>query len=266
MSNDGSELGRTLSTDTELWVRRFHPADGAPIRLLCMPHAGGSASYFFRVAKALAPEIDVLAVQYPGRQERFSEPGLTSAREMADRLVEAVLPLLDRPIALFGHSLGATVGFEVALRLQERGIVPAAFFASGRRAPHLSSFARTHLRDDAGLIADVRALAGTDSWLLEDEDVLRMVLPAIRSDYIAAETYEYRPGPRLRCPIVAIIGDDDPRVTVEQADAWREHTGAGFELDVHPGGHFYLNDHVDAVLRRITEHLSPARASVDRPV
>lgn len=262
-------------TDTDLWVRRFHPADDAPTRLLCLPHAGGSASYFFGVAKALAPEVDVLAVQYPGRQDRLGEPGLTSAHDLADQLVEAVLPLIDRPVTLFGHSLGATVGFEVALRLQRMGITPTALFASGRRAPHRRGFECTYLRDDAGLIADVRALAGTQTALLDDEDVLRMVLPAIRSDYTAAETYEYRPGSRLHCPVFALVGDDDPRVTIEEADAWREHTDAGFELAVHPGGHFYLNDHVTAVLRSITAHvrsLDPApaggmaRTGVDRPV
>ncbi|WP_433390807.1 thioesterase II family protein [Micromonospora sp. KLBMP9576] len=248
-------------TDTDLWVRRFQPADAAASRLLCLPHAGGSASYFGRVARELAPEVDVLAVQYPGRQDRLREPGLTSAHEIADGLVAALLPLVDRPLTVFGHSLGATIGFEVALRLRRAGVGPTALFVSGRRAPHLHKVERTHLRDDAGLIAEVRALAGTDSALLADEDVLRMVLPAIRSDYIAAETYEYRPGPRLDCPIVAHIGDSDPRVTVDEARAWQEHTDAGFEVVVHPGGHFYLNDNMSAVLRSIRAHtrsLSPA--------
>ncbi|MEU7998039.1 alpha/beta fold hydrolase [Micromonospora sp. NPDC049060] len=248
-------------TDTDLWVRRFHPADEAATRLLCLPHAGGSASYFARVARTLAPEVDVLAVQYPGRQDRLREPGLTSVHEIADRLVTVLLPLVDRPLTVFGHSLGATIGYEVALRLRRAGAGPTALFVSGRRAPHLRKEERTHLRDDAGLIAEVRALAGTDSALLEAEDVLRMVLPAIRSDYTAAETYEYRPGPRLDCPIVAHIGDSDPRVSVDEAKAWREHTDAGFEFVVHPGGHFYLNDNMSAVLRSIRAHtrsLSPA--------
>ncbi|XVV05174.1 thioesterase II family protein [Actinosynnema sp. CA-248983] len=245
-------------SDTELWIRRFHPSDDAATRLLCLPHAGGSAGYFFRVAQELSPEIDVLAVQYPGRQDRQREPGLTSIHDLADRLVAAVLPLVDRPITLFGHSMGATLGFEVARRLEGLGVTPTALFASGRRAPHRRRLERTHLRDDAGLIADVRALAGTDSALLDDEDVVRMVLPAIRSDYTAAETYEYRPGPRLACPVVALVGDADPRVTLEEAEGWREHTDASFELAVHPGGHFYLNDSMPEVLRRITDHTRSA--------
>src|SRR5262245_13700739 len=111
-------------TDTELWVRRFHPADGAATQLLCLSHAGGSASYFFPVSRALSPEIDVLAGQYPGRQDRLREPCLLSVDELADQLVAAIKPLTSRPITIFGHSLGATLGFEVARRLELAGVKP----------------------------------------------------------------------------------------------------------------------------------------------
>ncbi|HEY0449291.1 thioesterase II family protein [Actinophytocola sp.] len=241
-------------TDTDLWVRRFHPADGAATQLLCLSHAGGSASYFFGVSRALSPEIDVLAVQYPGRQDRLKEPCVSSVHELADRLVAAIEPLTGRPITLFGHSLGATLGYEVAVRLERAGVKPTALFASGRPAPHRSRLERTHLRDDAGLISAMKELGGTDAGLLDDEDVLRMVLPAIRGDYTAAETYAHRPGPRLSCPIVALVSDRDPKVTVQEADAWREHTDGDFELAVFPGGHFYLNDHVPDILNRIRAH------------
>jgi pyochelin biosynthesis protein PchC len=241
-------------TDTDLWVRRFHPADGAATQLLCLSHAGGSASYFFGVSKALSPEIDVLAVQYPGRQDRLREPCLRSVHDLADGLVAAIEPLTDRPLTIFGHSLGATLGFEVAARLERAGVTPTALFASGRPAPSRNRSERTHLRDDAGLIAGMKELGGTDTTLLDDEDVLRMVLPAVRADYIAAETYEYRPGPPLSCPIFALTGDRDPKVTIEEADAWRTHTDAGFELTVYPGAHFYLNEHVPDILSRLRKH------------
>jgi surfactin synthase thioesterase subunit len=241
-------------TDTDLWIRRFHPADGAMTQLLCLSHAGGSASYFFGVSKALSPDIDVLAVQYPGRQDRLREQCLTSVQELADGLVAALEPLTGRPITIFGHSLGATLGFEVAVRLERAGITPTGLFASGRPAPSRSRHERTHLRDDAGLIAGMKELGGTDTALLADPDVVSMVLPAIRADYIAAETYTYHESPPLSCPIIALTGDRDPKVTVDEADAWRDHTSAGFELAVYPGAHFYLNDQVPDVLRRIREH------------
>src|SRR5688572_31092003 len=105
-------------TEVDLWVRRFHPADDAETQLLCLSHAGGSASYFFGVSRALAPEVDVLAVQYPGRQDRLREPCLRSIHDLADALVPAIAPLTGRPLAIFGHSLGATLGYEVARRLE----------------------------------------------------------------------------------------------------------------------------------------------------
>lgn len=241
-------------TDTDLWVRRFHPADGAATQLLCLSHAGGSASYFFGVSRALSPEIDVLSVQYPGRQDRLREPGLSSVDALADGLVAAIEPLLTRPVTIFGHSLGATLGFEVALRLESAGVTPTALFASGRPAPSRHRSERTYLSDDAGLLANVKALGGTDTTLLDDEDVLRMVLPAIRSDYTAAETYSYRPGTRVSCPVIALTGDRDPKVTVDEASSWREHTTGDFDLVVYPGAHFFLNQHVADILRRIRTH------------
>lgn len=241
-------------SDTDLWVRRFHPADDAATQLLCLSHAGGSASYFFGVSRALSPEIDVLSVQYPGRQDRLREPCLTSIHDLADGLVAAIEPLTNRPITIFGHSLGATLGYEVAARLERAGVPPTALFASGRPAPTRHRDEKTHLRDDAGLIKGMKELGGTDTALLDDEDVLAMVLPAIRGDYIAAETYTYRPGPRLSCPIVAMTGDRDPKATAEEVRAWRDHTSADFELVVYPGAHFYLNDHVPDILDRIRSH------------
>jgi pyochelin biosynthetic protein PchC len=247
-------------SDTDLWVRRFHPADDAATQLLCLSHAGGSASYFFGVSKALSPEIDVLSVQYPGRQDRLREPCLTSIHDLADGLVAALEPLMNRPITIFGHSLGATLGFEVAARLERAGTPATGLFASGRPAPDRLRREFTHLRDDAGLISGMKELGGTDTSLLDDEDVLAMVLPAIRGDYIAAETYTYQPGTRLSCPIYALTGDRDPKVTVEETEAWRDHTSADFELKVYSGDHFYLNDHVSDILNRIRTHTRSATA------
>ncbi|MGB3440606.1 MAG: alpha/beta fold hydrolase [Actinophytocola sp.] len=251
-------------TDTDLWVRRFHPADDAETQLLCLSHAGGSASYFFGVSRALAPEVDVLAVQYPGRQDRRREPVLRSIDDLADGLAAAIAPLTDRPLTIFGHSLGATLGYEVARRLEQSGIIPTALFASGRPAPHRSRVERIHLRDDAGLLAAMKQLGGTEAELLDDEDVLAMVMPAIRGDYTAAETYTHRPGPKLRCPIYALTGDNDPKVTVAEADAWREHTESDFELSVFPGGHFYLNDIVPEILTRLRAHAQSVAAGSPR--
>src|SRR5579863_2054960 len=106
------------------WVRRFHPSPGSAIRLVCFPHVGGSATYYFPMSKALAPEIEVLALQYPGRQDRRMEKCIDNIPEMADRLYEILRGVVDPPFAFFGHSMGATLAFEVALRWQGHGTGP----------------------------------------------------------------------------------------------------------------------------------------------
>ncbi|GLW99277.1 alpha/beta fold hydrolase [Microtetraspora sp. NBRC 16547] len=249
----------TANTDgTGLWVRRFQPAADAAYRLVCLPHAGGSASFYLPVSRALSPESDVLAVQYPGRQDRRKETPIDNIPGLADAVYEALLPWLDRPFALFGHSMGATLAYEVARRAEERGQAVTALFVSGRRAPSRHRDESVHQLGKAGLLAELKRLAGTDAQILGDDEMLQMILPAIRSDYKAIETYRYQPGPALRAPIHAHVGLADPRVTLEEAEAWREHTSAAFTLSTYPGGHFYLNDQAPKLIDAIRQVMSGA--------
>ncbi|MBZ4322831.1 thioesterase II family protein [Streptomyces huiliensis] len=248
-----------LTDDNALWIRRFKPRPDAGVRLVCLPHAGGSASFYHPMAMAMPDVADVLCVQYPGRQDRRNEPLIDSIPELADRVFSVLLPWADRPLAFFGHSMGASLAFEVARRFErEKGIVATALFASARRAPSVHREESVHLRDDDGIIAETRRLSGTDAQVLEDDELVRMILPALRADYRAAETYRYEPGPPLRCPVVALAGDADPKVTVDEAAAWAGHTTSSFDLRVFTGGHFYLTHHQDAVLREVADRLGRA--------
>ncbi|MFE5829111.1 thioesterase II family protein [Streptomyces sp. NPDC056508] len=240
------------------WFRRFRPAPQAPVRLVCLPHGGGSAGFFLPVAHALAPAVDVLAVQYPGRQDRRGEEPVADLQELADRITEALAPYRDRPLAFFGHSMGATLGFEVARRLEAAGEVPAVLFASGRPAPSIPFEGGLGAAGDERLLAELDALGGTDAALLRDPELLAMVLPALRADYRAVETYAYRPGPALTCPVVALTGDRDPVADVEGVLAWEEHTTGPFTAEVFPGGHFFLTDRAEEVLATVVAHLGPA--------
>jgi pyochelin biosynthesis protein PchC len=240
---------------TDLWVRRFHRAPQADARLVCLPHAGGSARYFFRVSRSLSPRVDVLAVQYPGRQDRRAEPCIEDIGLLADQITASLQPWIDRPMALFGHSMGAILGFEVALRLEAAGAPVTALFASGRRAPSTHRDEAVHLRDDSGIIAEVRSLSGTHARIIENDKIIRTALPSIRSDYKATETYRHRPGTRVACPIHALVGDNDPKATVDEARRWNDHTTGGFELSVFPGGHFYLDQQAPTVLEKISRTL-----------
>ncbi|MBB1259073.1 thioesterase II family protein [Streptomyces alkaliterrae] len=241
--------------DGTAWIRRFHPSDEATTRLFCFPHAGGSASFFFPTSRALAPGTDVVAVQYPGRQDRRNEPNVASMAEMADRAARALLPRTDLPYALFGHSMGATLAYEVARRLQEAGRPPLALWVSGRRAPHRVVDDGLHRLSDDELVADISALDGTGTQIFGDAELLDIVLPTLRSDYRAAETYEYVPGPALDCPVHALTGFSDPRVAVRELHHWSEHTRRSFDLRVFSGGHFYLVDNHEDVVEVIAEAL-----------
>ncbi|MFB9689479.1 thioesterase II family protein [Amycolatopsis plumensis] len=247
----------TTASGTGAWLRRYRAAPTAHVRLICFPHAGGSASYFMRVARQLPPKIDVLAVQYPGRQDRRHEPCVEDIGGLADRILPELLPLADRPLALFGHSMGAAVAFETARRLEENGVEPKVLFASSRPSPATVLGGNLHRSGDQALIAEMRRLNATAADVLEDPAFLDMVLPVLRSDYTAVETYRCRPThAAVACPVVALAGDDDPQAPQADCLRWKEHTRGQFDLHVFAGGHFYLDDHADAVLRIVTERLT----------
>ncbi|NGO72894.1 thioesterase II family protein [Streptomyces boncukensis] len=239
------------TNDTESWLRAYAPAPDAPIRLVCLPHAGGSASFWRPVATALSPKVDVVAVQYPGRQDRRHEPFVDDLHELARRVHDVLAALEDRPTALFGHSMGATLAFEVA-QLMEPHRPAVHLFVSGRRAPSVQRDESMHLRDDDALLAEMRAMDGTDSALLQDEEIMRMALPVVRNDYRAAETYTWTPGEPLSCPVTALVGDDDPKAAVPEVEAWARHSSGPFAMEVVSGGHFALVDHSDRVLELVT--------------
>ncbi|MFF4371666.1 thioesterase II family protein [Streptomyces sp. NPDC001594] len=239
------------------WIRQFHPAPQARMRLLCLPHAGGSASAYFALSRTLAPEVEVLSVQYPGRQDRRSEPLLGSIGELRDGIAGALEPWRDRPLALFGHSMGAVLAYELARLLsRDGGTPPAHLFVSGRGNPAQRVEMPLDELDDRAMIAALDDLGGTSIGLLDDEEVLRMVAPAIRSDYRAVRTYRHTPGPLLPCPVTALVGDADAMAAVEEVEKWRDHTSADFRLKVFQGGHFYLSNQFQKVGELVYDRLS----------
>ncbi|MFH7598593.1 alpha/beta fold hydrolase [Streptomyces racemochromogenes] len=249
------------------WFRRYTTAPGNAPRLVCFPHAGGSATAYKSLALALAPDVDVVSVQYPGRQDRFGEAPYTSLEPLVEavsgELARALAAEPGRPYALFGHSMGALVAYETARRLERAALpAPRRLFASGRGAPHTRSGA--HYRDygDADVLAEVRRLSGTDQRLLDNPEILEMVLPALRADYRAVGTYTWSGGGPLATPVTALTGDSDPMVTLAEARAWREHTTGGFGLEVFPGCHFYLDEQRAGVASAVVEGLLAPAAAV----
>ncbi|NBE54953.1 thioesterase II family protein [Streptomyces boluensis] len=226
------------------WLRRFAPKPGAGPRLVCFPHAGGAASAFVPLSRALAPDIDVLAVQYPARQDRRLEPPAASLVSLAEHIADAVTAELGdgQPYAFFGHSMGAALAYETARRLRaSNGRPPVRLFLSGRGAPTPEPGASDVVHGDAELIAKVRHLGGTATGVLDEPDLLDMVLPALRADYALLSGYHWTPGPPLDVPFSVLIGDADPVVTVTDAEAWLDESALPGEFHLFPGGHFYLD-------------------------
>jgi surfactin synthase thioesterase subunit len=241
------------------WIRRFHPHPEAEIRLICLPHAGGGAPSYLPTSAAMTPEVQVLAVQYPGRQERRREPLIGSVDGLADELFRVLEPDSEQPFALFGHSMGAMVAYELALRFEDAGRPPLRLFASGRRAPSRYRPEENQPLDDESLLAELRELSGTDKRLFQRDDLLRASLPVLRNDYLAADAYVHRPEAKLHSPITVLVGDQDPHVTMDEARSWREHTTGDIEVLVYAGGHFYLTEHQEQVVSVIAERLAPER-------
>jgi surfactin synthase thioesterase subunit len=212
------------------------------------------------VASALSPAVDVVAVQYPGRQDRRGERPLADVHDLADRIYGILVRQPHLPTTFFGHSLGAIVAFETIRRLEADGYEPVHLFASGRRAPSAHRDESVHLRDDDGIIAEIRGLNGTAASLLDDVDLMRATLPALRADYQATETYRCAPWATVDCPVTVLAGDSDPRTTMAEANAWAGHTTGTCTTRVFTGGHFFLTAHATEITGLLQDHFEQRRS------
>lgn len=228
----------------EPWFRRFGTAVAHPrARLVCLPHAGGGASLFRSWSQRLASNVDLLAVRYPGRQDRFLEPCLTSMPELVQQLVRALEPFLKEPLVLFGHSMGATVAYEIAISLRrQHGVDVQALLVSGQTPPHRPRRRQIHLLDDEALIAEIRRLGQLDVEVLEDPGLRELVMPSIRADLRLVETHRREAPAVLNVPVVAYTGTSDATTPLSDVRRWADATAGDFTLVPFPGDHFYLVD------------------------
>ena len=246
------------------WWTSFGRRPGASRRLVCFPYAGGTAGVFRLWHRQLPEEVELCAVQMPGRGTRSDEACVTRWRDLVPVVSEALLPLFDRPFALFGHSLGALVSFEVARWLgRHHGIRPDRLLVSGRRAPHLPDCGRKMWNAaDEELIAHLRDLNGTPANLLHQRELLDILLPRLRADFRLVETYRCRPGPPLACPITAFGGSDDEETREGRLEAWSVQTSGGFKHEVLAGDHFFIHSREPELLTSIRRDLVATRSAV----
>jgi surfactin synthase thioesterase subunit len=215
------------------------------LRLFCIPYAGGSSTVFRSWPDAFAPEIEAAFIQLPGRGSRFRETPLTRVHSAVEMLNSAIEPYLDCPYVIFGHSLGALIGFELARELRRRQQPnPQHIIVCARAAPHLPNELTTvhHLSDDL-LVREVqRRYGGIPQAILADSEMLQLFLPVLRADLEMLETYQYRPEPPLSYDMTAYGGIQDRAVTNGQLAAWANHTTGRFTQQMFPGNHFFVQN------------------------
>jgi len=216
----------------------------ARLRLIILPHSGGGARTFSQWPAKLPEDIEVLAVQLPGREERFRETPFSRMEPLIEALTLALASCLDAPYVLFGHSLGALIAFELARAISAQKLNgPAQIIVSGHAAAHLPRDTPSmHLLPEAEFLERLRALEGTPPEILGHMEMMRVFLPLLRADLAVGETYTYSGGEPLDCPLTVYGGADDPMISPQKLEAWKALTSGAFNLRLFPGGHFYLKD------------------------
>jgi medium-chain acyl-[acyl-carrier-protein] hydrolase len=234
------------------------------LRLFCVPHAGGGTSSFRGWARSFAPGVQLVPVQLPGRESRVEEPPFVRLAPLVSALTEAIAPYVHAPFALFGHSMGALVCFELARYLRRAyGVAPVHLFVSGAPAPQLSvRHPAMHELSTPALLGELRRLGGTPDEVLGSGELMRMLVPVLRADLQIVETYTYFDDAPLACPVSAFGGLGDARVTRDELAAWQVLTGGEFSLQMVPGGHFFAYDEGRRMANIVARELARAlRAS-----
>ena len=228
------------------------------LRLFCFHHAGAAASMFHSWPAQLPDGVEVIAIQLPGREYRFSEPLVTNVRDLEAPIADALAPWLDRPYAFFGHSMGILVGFNVARRLRERGLrQPSMIIASGRSSPQVMWTDKgMETLPDEDFVTAVRDYNGTPEELLREEALRELWLPRLRADLTISATYEYFEKPPFTCPILVFHGDNDRLVSGEGLAGWQVHTTKPVRYVRFSGNHFFLLKSEQEVLVELTIILS----------
>jgi medium-chain acyl-[acyl-carrier-protein] hydrolase len=257
-ASDASSRSDTIAA-TALWLPLFRHSGQGRVRLFCFPYAGGSISIYAGWPRML-PDVEVRPVQLPGRGARLRDIPIARIEALIETAAPVFEAMLDRPYALFGHSMGALIAFEMARAFRQRGWrMPTRLYVSGRRAPHLPG---DDLVDaaapDAQFIDDVRALAGTPPQVLGSAELMNLVLPALRADFQLVGSYRYLPGEALACPITVLGGCDDRESSPGYLEGWAQHTLGPTEVIMYDGGHFFLQTSESAVLDLVRTSLAAA--------
>jgi surfactin synthase thioesterase subunit len=246
---------RPIST----WFVIPKPNPQPRLRLFCFPYAGAGAGVYRTWPEGLLPQAEIVALQYPGRENRLREALYVSIQPLVRALADELLPLLNLPFAFYGHSLGGLIAFELARTLRQRQAPqPAHLFVSSRRAPHLPDpHPPLHTLEDAAFTQAVQQrYNGIPAVIRQDPELMALFLPTMKADFAILESYKYSPEPAFDFPITVYAGLQDPGLTPAELSAWRTYTTKSFSAKFFPGDHFFLQSQRLALLQAISNDLS----------
>jgi medium-chain acyl-[acyl-carrier-protein] hydrolase len=254
--SDLNAVGTKLAGSGVGSMGRTEPQKGR-LRLFCFPHAGSGTSIYRGWAGTIAQAIEIWPVALPGREHRLAEPPIDDVQRLAAVVGEELGRFLDPPFALFGHSMGALLAFEVAHHFRRQGRSgPGCLVVSAHRAPHIPDEQdQIHDKPTSEFLQELRQLNGTSAEVLGDRELVELMLPVLRADFKAAELYRYIEGPPLQCPIVAYGGTRDSMVSEAQLAGWRAHTNGGFAQKMFEGDHFYIHTKREEVVAQLASDL-----------
>lgn len=217
---------------------------------------------FFPWSASLEQDIELGAIQLPGRESRLRESPHRDLCRLVGQLADEVIPYLVTPFALFGHSVGALIAFELIRELRRRAQAqPIHLFVSGCPAPHLAcNRSPIHALPEPELIAALRCYNGTPEEILHNRELIDALLPVVRADLCLADTYKFHEELPLDIPISAYGGVADADVTCDGLAAWSRFTAAAFCVRLFPADHFYLSRHREMLLETLSGELSVFRS------
>ncbi len=240
------------------WVTRPKPNPRAQFRLFCLPYAGSGASIFRTWPDKMPQGVEVCPIQLPGRENRLREAPFTQLSSLVQELARALLPYMDKPFAIFGHSMGALICFELSRHLRRAyEIRPLHLFVSGACAPHVQDLAQpAYMLPDADFLAKLRCFNGLPEDVADNVELMELLLPLLRADFTLCGTYVYSPEEPLDCSISAWGGNQDGEVLHEHLAAWRNHTQLNFSLRTFPGNHLFIQSAQSLVMQALSLELA----------
>lgn len=245
-----------ITGNHEKWLITKKTGRRATFRLFCFPFAGGGASVFRLWQSSFPEDVEVISVQYPGRENRISERPIADLHALVACITDVLMPRSDLPFAFFGHSLGAKIAFETSKELFKRnGLYPLCLLVSGCRAPHLSVDRKIHHLDDKEFVESLRLYNGTPEAVLKNTELMDIFLPMLRADFILDEKYTSEIGVKINCPIYAFGGDQDIIAPFSSIREWSRFTEKEFKATLFNGGHFFFKDQQTSFLQMIHEYL-----------